>query len=42
MIKAYFGVPGCGKSTILVREYKKNKRIGNIKKIKEDMIIFIQ
>lgn len=26
MIKAYFGVPGCGKSTILVREYKKNKR----------------
>lgn len=26
MIKAYFGVPGCGKSTILVKEYKKNKR----------------
>lgn len=26
MIKAYFGVPGCGKSTTLVREYKKNKR----------------
>lgn len=26
MIKAYFGVPGCGKSTILVREYKRNKR----------------
>ena len=26
MIKCYFGVPGCGKSTILVREYKKNKR----------------
>lgn len=26
MIKCYFGVPGCGKSTILVREYKKNKK----------------
>lgn len=26
MIKCYFGVPGCGKSTILVKEYKKNKR----------------
>lgn len=26
MIKAYFGVPGVGKSTILVREYKKNKK----------------
>lgn len=26
MIKAYFGVPGCGKSTTLVKEYKKNKR----------------
>lgn len=26
MIKCYFGVPGCGKSTILVREWKKNKR----------------
>ena len=26
MIKAYFGVPGVGKSTILVKEYKKNKR----------------
>ena len=26
MIKCYFGVPGCGKSTILVREYKKNRR----------------
>lgn len=26
MIKAYFGVPGTGKSTILVWEYKKNKR----------------
>lgn len=26
MIKCYFGVPGVGKSTILVNEYKKNKR----------------
>ena len=26
MIKCYFGVPGCGKSTVLVREYKKNKK----------------
>lgn len=26
MIKGYFGVPGCGKSTTLVKEYKKNKR----------------
>lgn len=26
MIKCYFGVPGVGKSTVLVREYKKNKR----------------
>ena len=26
MIKAYFGVPGCGKSTTLVKEYRKNKR----------------
>ena len=26
MIKGYFGVPGVGKSTILCREYKKNKR----------------
>lgn len=26
MIKCYFGVPGCGKSTILVKEYKKNKK----------------
>lgn len=26
MIKAYFGVPGCGKSTTLVKEYKKNKK----------------
>lgn len=26
MIKCYFGVPGVGKSTILVHEYKKNKR----------------
>lgn len=26
MIKCYFGVPGCGKSTILVKEYIKNKR----------------
>lgn len=26
MIKCYFGVPGVGKSTILVKEYKKNKR----------------
>lgn len=25
MIKCYFGVPGVGKSTILVKEYKKNK-----------------
>lgn len=31
MIKAYFGVPGCGKSTTLVREYRKNrKRYKNI------------
>lgn len=26
MIKCYFGVPGVGKSTILAKEYKKNKR----------------
>ena len=26
MIKAYFGVPGCGKSTTLVKEYRKNRR----------------
>ena len=26
MIKGYFGVPGVGKSTILAKEYKKNKR----------------
>lgn len=26
MIKCYFGVPGVGKSTILVREYKKNRK----------------
>ena len=26
MIKAYFGVPGCGKSTTLVREYRKNRK----------------
>ena len=26
MIKCYFGVPGAGKSTILVKEYKKNKK----------------
>lgn len=26
MIKCYFGVPGCGKSTILVREWKKNRK----------------
>lgn len=26
MIKAYFGVPGCGKSTTLVKEYKKNRK----------------
>ena len=26
MIKGYFGVPGCGKSTILVKEYRKNRR----------------
>ncbi len=26
MIKAYFGVPGVGKSTILAKEYKKNRR----------------
>lgn len=26
MIKCYFGVPGCGKSTILVKEYKKYKK----------------
>lgn len=26
MIKGYFGVPGCGKSTTLVKEYRKNKR----------------
>ena len=26
MIKCYFGVPGCGKSTILAKEYKKNKK----------------
>ena len=26
MIKAYCGVPGCGKSTTLVREYRKNRK----------------
>ena len=26
MVKGYFGVPGCGKSTTLVKEWKKNKR----------------
>lgn len=26
MIKCYFGVPGVGKSTILVKEYRKNKK----------------
>lgn len=26
MIKCYFGVPGVGKSTILVKEYKKNRK----------------
>lgn len=26
MIKAYFGVPGCGKSTTLVKEWRKNRR----------------
>ena len=26
MIKCYFGVPGVGKSTILVKEYRKNRR----------------
>lgn len=26
MIKCYFGVPGVGKSTILAREYRKNRR----------------
>lgn len=26
MIKAYFGVPGCGKSTTLVKEYRKNRK----------------
>lgn len=26
MIKCYFGVPGCGKSTVLVKEYKKNRK----------------
>lgn len=26
MIKCYFGVPGVGKSTILAKEYKKNRR----------------
>ena len=26
MIKGYFGVPGCGKSTTLVKEYRKNKK----------------
>ena len=25
MIKCYFGVPGVGKSTVLVKEYLKNK-----------------
>lgn len=31
MIKGYFGVPGCGKSTTLVKEYRKNrKRYDNI------------
>lgn len=27
MIKGYFGVPGCGKSTTLVKEYRKNRKI---------------
>ena len=26
MIKAYFGVPGSGKSTVLVKEYRRNKK----------------
>lgn len=26
MIKAYFGVPGCGKTTTLVKEYRKNRK----------------
>lgn len=26
MIKCYFGVPGCGKSTTLVKEYRKNRK----------------
>ena len=26
MIKGYFGVPGCGKSTTLVKEYRNNRR----------------
>ena len=26
MIKGYFGVPGCGKSTTLVKEYRKNRK----------------
>lgn len=38
MIKAYFGVPGCGKSTTLVREYRKNrKRYKNIYTINIDI-----
>lgn len=53
MIKCYFGVPGCGKSTILVKEYVKNKRkydhiytinlvIKGVKKItKEDLELYM-
>lgn len=53
MIKCYFGVPGCGKSTILVKEYIKNKRkydhiytinlvIKGVKKItKEDLELYM-
>lgn len=53
MIKCYFGVPGCGKSTILVKEYLKNKRkydhiytinlvIKGVKKItKEDLELYM-
>lgn len=53
MIKCYFGVPGCGKSTILVKEYIKNKRkydhiytinlvIKGVKKItKEDLELYL-
>lgn len=38
MIKAYFGVPGCGKSTTLVKEYRKNrKRYKNIYTINIDI-----